>query len=50
MNVIGFFANDDLFRFVIAGGQAFGVAFYLDGSVYNNPWDLANMPMPMPVP
>ena len=35
-------------QFVIAGGQAFGVAFYLDGSVYNNPWDLANMPMPMP--
>src|SRR5689334_4149700 len=35
-------------QFVIAGGQAFGVAFYLDGSVYNNPWDLANMPLPMP--
>jgi len=35
-------------QFVIAGGQAFGVAFYLDGSVYNNPWDLANMPMPFP--
>src|SRR6516162_8913310 len=35
-------------QFIIAGGQAFGVAFYLDGSVYNNPWDLANMPMPMP--
>ena len=33
---------------MIAGGQAFGVAFYLDGSVYNNPWDLANMPMPFP--
>jgi Carboxypeptidase regulatory-like domain len=35
-------------QYVIAGGQAFGVAYYLDGSVYNNPWDLANMPMPMP--
>jgi hypothetical protein len=35
-------------QFVIAGGQAFGVAFYLDGSIYNNPWDLANMPMPFP--
>ncbi len=35
-------------QFVIAGGQAFGVAYYLDGSVYNNPWDLANMPLPMP--
>jgi len=35
-------------QYVIAGGQAFGVAFYLDGSVYNNPWDLANIPMPMP--
>src|SRR5581483_4988821 len=27
-------------QFVIAGGQAFGVAFWLDGSAYNNPWDL----------
>jgi hypothetical protein len=35
-------------QFVIAGGQAFGVAFYLDGSIFNNPWDLANMPMPFP--
>src|ERR1051326_1553141 len=35
-------------QFVIAGGQAFGVAYYLDGSLYNNPWDLANMPMPFP--
>src|SRR5690242_10434974 len=35
-------------QFVIAGSQAFGVAYYLDGSVYNNPWDLANMPLPMP--
>ncbi|HEY6343991.1 MAG TPA: carboxypeptidase regulatory-like domain-containing protein [Bryobacteraceae bacterium] len=35
-------------QYVIAGGQAFGVAFYLDGSVFNNPWDLANIPFPMP--
>ena len=35
-------------QFTITGGQGFGVAFYLDGSVYNNPWDLANMPLPMP--
>lgn len=35
-------------QFVIAGGQAFGVAFYLDGSIFNNPWDLANMPLPFP--
>src|SRR5579862_4286056 len=35
-------------QFVIAGGQAFGVAFWLDGSVYNNPWDLANLPLPFP--
>src|SRR5207237_3654904 len=35
-------------QFVIAGGQAFGVAFYLDGSMYNNPWDSANMPLPLP--
>src|SRR5580704_6193177 len=35
-------------QFTIAGGQAFGVAFWLDGSVYNNPWDLANMPLPFP--
>src|SRR5579863_5848975 len=35
-------------QFVIAGGQAYGVAFYLDGSIFNNPWDLANMPLPFP--
>src|SRR5215469_15767265 len=35
-------------QYVIAGSQAYGIAYYLDGSVYNNPWDLANMPMPMP--
>ncbi|MGB6945385.1 MAG: carboxypeptidase regulatory-like domain-containing protein [Bryobacteraceae bacterium] len=35
-------------QFSIMGGQAFGVGFWLDGSVYNNPWDLANMPLPFP--
>jgi len=35
-------------QFVIAGSQAFGIGFYLDGSVFNNHWDLANMPMPFP--
>ena len=35
-------------QITIAGGQAFGVAYWLDGSVYNNPWDLANMPLPFP--
>ena len=35
-------------QFTIAGGQAYGVAFYLDGSVFNNPWDLSNMPLPFP--
>ena len=35
-------------QFVINGGQSFGVAFWLDGSVYNNPWDNANMPLPVP--
>ena len=35
-------------QFVINGGQAFGAAFWLDGSVYNNPWDSANLPFPFP--
>jgi hypothetical protein len=35
-------------QMVIAGGQAFGVAYYLDGSLYNNPWDSANLPFPFP--
>ncbi len=35
-------------QIVIAGGQAFGVAFWLDGSLYNNPWDNANLPFPFP--
>ena len=33
---------------VIAGGQAFGVGFYLDGGLFNNPWDSANLPFPFP--
>jgi hypothetical protein len=35
-------------QFVINGGQSFGAAFWLDGSVFNNPWDNANMPFPFP--
>lgn len=42
----GGFPNTE--QYVVAGGQAYGTAFYLDGSVFNNPWDLANMPFPMP--
>jgi hypothetical protein len=35
-------------QFVINGGQSFGDAFWLDGAVFNNPWDNANMPFPFP--
>jgi hypothetical protein len=35
-------------QIVIAGGQAFGVAYYLDGGLFNNPWDNANLPFPFP--
>ncbi len=35
-------------QIVIAGGQAFGVGFYLDGALFNNPWDNANLPFPFP--
>src|SRR5665213_3518051 len=35
-------------QYVINGGQSFGDAFWLDGSVFNNPWDNANMPFPFP--
>jgi hypothetical protein len=35
-------------QIVIAGGQAFGVGFYLDGALFNNPWDHANLPFPFP--
>ncbi len=33
---------------VVAGGQSSGVAYFLDGSLFNNPWDNANMPFPFP--
>jgi Carboxypeptidase regulatory-like domain len=32
----------------IAGGQSNGTAYFLDGSLFNNPWDNANMPFPFP--
>ena len=32
----------------IAGGQAFGVAYLLDGAVHNNAFDGLNMPLPFP--
>jgi hypothetical protein len=35
-------------QIVIVGGQAFGVGFYLDGGLFNNPWDNANLPFPFP--
>src|SRR5579863_10259307 len=35
-------------QYVINGGQSFGDAFWQDGSVFNNPWDNANMPFPFP--
>ena len=35
-------------QYVINGGQSFGDAFWLDGSVFNNPWDNANIPFPFP--
>jgi hypothetical protein len=35
-------------QIVIAGGQAFGVGYYLDGGMFNNPWDSANLPFPFP--
>ena len=33
---------------VVAGGQSNGVGYLLDGSLFNNPWDNANMPFPFP--
>src|SRR5580698_1041305 len=33
---------------VVAGAQSNGVGYFLDGSVFNNPWDNANMPFPFP--
>ena len=35
-------------QFVVAGGQAFGDAYFLDGGIYNNPWDSAFLPFPFP--
>ena len=32
----------------VAGGQAFGVAYLLDGAMHNNPQDNLNMPFPFP--
>jgi Carboxypeptidase regulatory-like domain len=32
----------------IAGGQSFGVGYYLDGAQYNNPFDATNLPFPFP--
>jgi hypothetical protein len=33
---------------VVAGGTSNGTAYYLDGSLFNNPWDNANLPIPFP--
>jgi hypothetical protein len=33
---------------VVAGGQSNGIVYFLDGSLFNNPWDNANMPFPFP--
>ena len=32
----------------MAGGQAFGVAYLLDGATHNNPYDNLNLPLPFP--
>ena len=32
----------------VAGGQAFGVAYLLDGALHNNPYDNFNLPLPFP--
>jgi hypothetical protein len=32
----------------VAGGQAFGVAYMLDGALHNNPYDNFNLPLPFP--
>ena len=34
--------------FSVAGGLAFGVAYILDGSTHNNPYDNLNLPLPFP--
>jgi hypothetical protein len=33
---------------VVAGGLSSGTGYYLDGSLFNNPWDNANLPIPFP--
>ena len=32
----------------VAGGQTFGVAYFLDGGIHNNPFDNLNLPLPFP--
>jgi hypothetical protein len=32
----------------VAGGQAFGTAYLLDGAMHNNPYDNLNLPLPFP--
>ena len=32
----------------VAGGQAYGVSYQLDGSLHNNPFDNLNLPLPFP--
>ena len=32
----------------IIGSQTNGVGYFLDGSIFNNPWDNANLPFPFP--
>ena len=32
----------------VAGGQPFGVAYLLDGTIHNNPYDNYNLPLPFP--
>jgi hypothetical protein len=32
----------------VAGGQAFGVAYTLDGAMHNNPYNNLNLPLPFP--
>ncbi|MBV9507985.1 MAG: carboxypeptidase regulatory-like domain-containing protein, partial [Acidobacteriia bacterium] len=35
-------------QIVVAGGQAFGDLYLLDGGLFNNPWDSAFLPFPFP--
>src|SRR5437867_490343 len=34
--------------FSVAGGQAFGISYVLDGAMHNNPYDNLNLPLPFP--